>query len=242
MRKAWSILLSILLGALVVGIGTGYFLHLANKDRQLLALEAQQAKATAIRTQQEQQNAIHEANEKLAKANEEVKKAQDVLKAVEQERALLGQATPLAEPPAKNIKDWQILISTNQDISFKYPSDSIVTEDDNKNLTIAEKKAGQPLQSEPWLMVQPYSEQAEDRLKNQITSSTPAVYFIKGKILAGETGYKNGQSQEGAYYRIYKDGVTTHLLWIEDYKYGQGKQVKPLLFEDLLGTLDFAKE
>lgn len=226
----------------MVGIGTGYFLHLANKDRQLLALEAEQAKATAIRTQQEQQNAIHEANEKLTKANEEVKKAQDVLKTVEQERTLLRQASPLAEPPAKNIKDWQILISTNQDISFKYPPDSLVTEDSSKNLTIAEKEAGQPFISEPWLIVQPYSEHAENMFKNQISSSTPAVYFIKGKILAGETGYKKDQSQEGSYYRIYIDGVATHLLWIENYKHKQGKQVKSLLFEDLLGTLDFPKD
>lgn len=245
MRKAWSILLSILLGALVVGIGTGYFLHLANKDRQLLALEAEQAKATAIRTQQEQQNAIHEANQKLAQANEEVKKAQDVLKSVEQERALLELATPLQETMAKNIKDWQMVISTNQDISFKYPADSIVTGDNDINLTIAEKTANQPFDlksSGAWLRIQPYTEQAENALKAQITSSTPAVYFIKGKILAGETGYKTNQNQEATYYKIYKSGIATHLLWIENYKYGQGKSTKPLVFEDLLGTIDFPKE
>lgn len=228
----------------MVGIGTGYFLHLANKDRQLLALEAEQAKATAIRTQQEQQNAIHEANQKLAKANEEVKKAQDVLKSVEQERALLELAIPLQETPSKNIKDWQMVISTNQDISFKYPADSIVTGDNSQNLTISEKTASQAFDlksTSAWLTVQPYTEQAENALKDQIASSTPAVYFIKGKILSGVIGYKNNTNQETAYYKIYKAGIATHLLWIENYKYGQVKS-KPLVFEDLLGTIDFPKE
>lgn len=228
-----------------MGTGTGYFLHLANKDRQLLALEAEQAKATAIRTQQEQQSAIQEANEKLNRANEEVKKAQDVLKAVEQERALLEQATPLSEPPAKNIKDWQVVISTNQDISFKYPSDSVVINDNNLSLSIAEKQADRPLDIQlpnPWLTVQPYSEQTEGLLKNKITSSTPSVYFLKGKILVGETGNIKDQAQEAAYYKIYKDGAPTHLLWMENYKYNQNKQVKPFVFEDLLGTMDFPKE
>ena len=150
----------------------------------------------------------------------------------------------LLERPGKNpIKDLHAALdkAVMEAYGFKEQED-ILAQLLALNLTVAEKETGRPLQSKPWLIVQPYSEQAENQLKNQITSSTPSVYFIKGKILAGETGYKKDLSQESAYYRIYKDGVTTHLLWIENYKYGQGKQVKPLLFEDLLGTLDFPKE
>ena len=49
MKKIWSVLFSILLGAIIVGAGTGYFLYLANQDRQILAAEANKAKLGAAR-------------------------------------------------------------------------------------------------------------------------------------------------------------------------------------------------
>lgn len=118
MKRAWSILLSVLLGAIFVGLGTGYFLHLANQDRKSLVDEAQCARAEAIKAQEEREKTVLETNQKLAQANQEIEKAQEALRLLGLEKQLLASAKPLAAPAPKLVSGWSAVVSASLGLSF----------------------------------------------------------------------------------------------------------------------------
>lgn len=249
MKRAWSILLSVLLGAVVVGIGTGYFLHLANKDRQLLALEADQAKADAIRAQQEQQNAIEQANEKLKQASDEVNKAQGAIKALQLERTLLAQAKPLTPPNSRSIQDWPSAISTFQNISLRYPLGSTVKQDDEQILALTASStsaAASQVTDGPWFRVTPFDQMAKNQLLARFTSSTHVTYFVNGHLLDGQEGdlLTDGSTlSQAAVLDLYQDSTTSQLVWIQTPpNQHAGKKSRIATLEDVLSTLEFPKQ
>lgn len=249
MKRAWSILLSVLLGAAVVGIGTGYFLHLANKDRQSLAQEAKEANDKAIQIQQDHQNAIQEANRKLDQANGEVNKAQNALKALEQERSLLNKAQPLLPLPAQSMQDWQLALSASLGIALRFPPGSTILQDSENRLSVT-ASGTQAITSQamdgPWINITSFDRKAKDILSARLATSTPITYFVNGHLLDGLKGsLLDGAdtSSEAAVLDVYQNGSTTHLIWIQSPPNQRpGRKAKIITLEDVLATLDFPKQ
>jgi len=251
MKRAWSILLAVLLGAAVVGIGTGYFLHLANLDRRQLAEETQKAKEAADKARLEQQQTIEETNHKLQLANQEVDKAQTAIKTLEQERIYLAQAKPLAPPSASALRGWSSIVSTALGVSLRYPPESKVTTNDQLGLTIAASNTSGTLSQTadgPWFYLSGYDAQAEQQYAARIASSTQVTYFIHGRLLSGVRGDLKGtgknSSLQAAVLKLLTNGSSTHLLWIQTppKTSASGKKTSSLSsvgIEDVLSTLEF---
>lgn len=244
MKRAWSLLLSILLGAAVVGLGTGYFLHLANRDRQLLAQEANQAKAIAVKAQQERQSAIDEANIKLNQANEEVTKAQNVIKSLQTERELLAKAIILQPLPASITKNWQLAVSTAQKIALKFPPGSILKQDNERSLTVSTNSDTTTGASIEWLNVIPFSQKEESRLLSKIATSTEVTYLIDNNLLHGREGYLTDgpAATKILVLEALSNGSTTHLIWIQTQPNQKPiRNSKIITPQDVLSTFEFAK-
>lgn len=246
MKRAWSILLSILLGAAGVGLGTGYFLHLANQDRRLLAQEALTAKQIAQKALEEQQTAIQETNAKLEQASAEVDKAQNALKALELERALLSQAIPLIQPAAAVTKGWYSAMSAPLGISLRYPPGSAISGNDDIGLTISASSTSLEgsTTDNPWLFVSRYDSSTESRYTERLASSTPAVYLVRGRLLAGTEGYlrdDKDSSVHAASLAMVTNGTGTHLIWIQTPPKIPNAKKNPasITIEDILSTLEF---
>lgn len=249
MKKAWSVLLSVLLGAIFVGLGTGYFLHLANQDRKILANEAQQARAEALKAQEDREKAVLETNSKLAQANQEIEKAQEALRLLGLERQLLTSAKPLPAPVPKLISGWNSVVSPSLGLSFKYPPESNAANDE-KGINIVEKIEEGSLQQTsdgPWLSVTPFSEQEEQVLKFRLATSTPVAYLINGRVLTGVKGPLTNSTpsqsiRSASVLKVLYNGSNTHLIWIKTPpkdKLAARKGIPLITIEDVLATLDF---
>jgi len=245
MKRAWSILFSVLLGAIVVGLGTGYFLHLANKDRQLLALEATQAKAEVAKAQLEQQDVVQQANIKLRQASEEVSKAQGAITALQEERRLLAIAKPLTPLPSQSMQGWNLVVSTAQNVALQFPPGSATAQDDEKLLAIA--ISGTDITSQtndgPWLAISPFDRANKARLLARLATSTEVTYFIKGILLHGQQGTLIGGQTRAAVFDILQAGTSTRTVWIQTPP-GQKPthKAKQISLEDVLATFDFPKQ
>ena len=155
MKKIWSIFLSILLGAFVVGLGTGYFLYLANKDRQALAYQTEIAKQEAEKAYTLSQQAISEANLKVSQASNEVAKAQEALKALEYERDLINKAEPINKPNTQTTKDWITVVSASLGISIQYPPLAEVLKNDETILALTDSRNSNDEIKESWFSYSP---------------------------------------------------------------------------------------
>lgn len=247
MKRAWSILFSVLLGAIVVGLGTGYFLHLANKDRQLLALEADQAKAETAKVQLEQQDVVQQANLKLRQASEEVSKAQGAITALQEERRLMAIAKPLIPLASQLMQGWNLIVSTSQNIALQFPPGSAVAQDDEKLLAIAISGTSDitsQTNDGPWLSISHFDKDNKARLLSRLATSTEVTYFIKGNILHGQQGTLIGGSQtRAAVFDVWQAGTSTRTVWIQTPP-GQkaNHKAKQISIEDVLATFDFPKQ
>ena len=248
MKRAWSILLSVLLGAVVVGVGTGYFLHLANQDRERLANEAQQAKNAAEQALIDRQAAVDEANKKMEQANQEVNKAQTTLQALKFERDMLTKARPLTLPARS--QSWPSAVSTGMGMSVRYPSGSHVAANDAYGLSIATSGTSQIVYattSEPWLSITPFDQTMLNQFETRLASSTEVVFFINGRLLYGISGtvLDGGKSAiTGAALSLMANGTSTQLIWIQDPPKTESRPKKnstPDSWLDVISTLDFEK-
>ncbi|MBD3281326.1 hypothetical protein GF391_01110 [Candidatus Uhrbacteria bacterium] len=239
MKKIWSVLLSILLGALVVGIGTGYFLYLANKDRQTLAAEANRAKLEAREAMQASQQAIEEANSKLQAANEQVLKAEQALKALKNQQALLKDAEPLIKPSNKNLEGWTSHISTSHGVSLFTPPGNTAKVNNDIELSI-KKEDGES----PWLKINNYSSALEKDYTATMSSSTEVAYFIDGKLVAGISGNDKETQNKTALLKIYENGTSTKIFWIKTppkFKLNTWSREQTSSIENILRTIEFEK-
>lgn len=235
----WSILLSILLGAMVVGLGTGYFLYLANKDRKILSAEANQAKLEAQTALENSQKAIEEANSKLSEANEQVAKAEQALEALKQEQLLLRNAKPLIKPTNKELDGWISAISTAQGVSLLHPPGSETAVNNDIEFSITENDS-----DVPWFRILPFSDSSKRQFANLITSSTDIAYFIDGKLVAGKVGTNKNTDSKSAYLNIYANGTSTQVLFIQDpppFKIKSWQREQNISLEEILKTIEFKK-
>jgi len=240
MKKIWSVLLSVLLGAIVVGIGTGYFLFLANKDRQILAAEANTAKLQAKQALQESQKAIEEANTKLQEANVQVINAEKALEALRNEHALLEYAEPLLKPTGNSQEGWLSAISTAQGVSMMFPPGSIIKHNNENLLAIGSETTS----SSTWLQVIPCSEIVFNDMLAEIASSTPIAYFIDGKLVAGRKGLEKNTDSETGLLKIFAKGLCTQIVRIQNpppFKIKSWQKEQKISFTEILKTFEFQK-
>lgn len=232
-------MLAILLGALVVGIGTGYFLYLANKDRQMLATEANHAKLQAQEALQTSQQAIEEANQKLKQANEQVAKAEKALQNLQNQEALLEKARPMVKPNPNKLSDWSSVLSTDMELSIMYPTGNKIITNNDKSLSIANED-----KDLTWLKITKYSDKNYNKQKQALVSSTTVAYFIDGKLIAGESGLLKNTNSNISLLNIYSNGTSTHLISImepppfQEYAWSRKQE---FTIEDILQTLEFKK-
>ncbi len=240
MKKLWSVLLSILLGAFVVGIGTGYFLYLANKDRQVLAQEANNAKIEAQQALSDSQKAIEETNIKLAQANQQVTNAQQALEALQNEQTLLKKAEVLLKPTTGSLNNWSSAISTSQGISLMYPPGSKIDTNNENILSFTSENSS----STPWLMILPYSTVTHKKFLSDMVSSTQVSYFVDGKVIAGEKGKNKNTDVDVGLLKIYSNGTSTQFIYIQDpppQKSKTWQKDKVISFTEILRTFEFQK-
>ncbi len=244
MKKIWSVLLYILLGAIIVGVGTGYFLYLANQDRQTLAEEANKARLEAQTAMQNSQLAIEEANNKLLQANQEVEKAQSALQSLMYERSLLAIAEPLFINQSE-IENWKNVISSQLALSFMIPPNSTTTDDNGDLISVGNTDNANGTQN--WLEITSYQEKFAKDLQSRISSTTDSAYFVDGRLIAGKTGSLNNSTNEqtASVYIVYNNGTSTHLIWMLDppaYKNKNRGNTIRVSQKQILSTFKFKKQ
>lgn len=215
MRRATTILLGILLGALAAGIGIGLVLKKANDDRERLAKQIEETVQEAAAAREENRRAIEEANRKLQASNLEIGKAQQIIKALEEERNVLAQSTPLAPPAPKAIRGWNDVVGLDQGVSFKQPPDSKIESNDTQALTLV--RTGGATELDPrWFSLTPYNPRLEEELRMALTSSTAVAYVVNGRILTGVRGTLPNRTDTIMILRVRYGGQITHLMWVRD--------------------------
>lgn len=215
MRRATTILIGILLGALATGLGVGLVLKKANDDRERLAAQVEETVREANAARDENRRAIEDANKKLQASNVEVSKAQQLIKALEEERLLLAEATPLTDPSPRAVRGWNEAVAVDLGVSLKQPQDSMVQTNDSKTLTLA--KAETVGDADPrWFSLTPYEERLEQELIGSLSTSTPVSYLVDGHILIGAKGTLPGRKEPIMVLRVRYGGQITHLIWVKD--------------------------
>lgn len=237
MQRVTSVLLSILLGAVAVGLGMGIYLHKANADRrrlEMLAIEAQDASRNALETSRQ---AILEANNKVKTANDEVAKAQAALRAIEEERQLMEKAAALAQPKAETLKGWIEIVSLPLEVSLRVPPKNVTEENSASALTVSTESKPQDTASADrrWLQVTPYDQRLESELVGAMASTTPVVFAVDGRLLQGSRGFT--QTGETFVLRVSSLGQVTHLVWAREL----GKTARDSHLLQALATLDFKR-
>lgn len=239
MRRLATVIFSILLGAIAVGIGMGVFLNKANQDRQRLEQVAMDAQGKSKEAQEQSQKAIQEANDKLKSASDEIAKAQAALKAVEDERALLAKADTLPTPDPKTSKDWAEAVSLDQGVTLKYPRSNKVENNDAKALTLATEPKSSDLASYDarWLSITPYDIRLENELLATVASTTPVSFAVKGRLLYGVQGISLDSSYRVFVMRLQSMGQLTHMIWGRE---PNDKKSQPVVLQ-ALSTLTFQR-
>lgn len=242
MSRTWPVLLAVILGALIVGSGTGYFLYLANEDRKVLAEEVQRAREQAEEVQQNSKATVQDANERVRIANEEIHRAQTQLSVLQEERRLIVDATPLLYPPSSLTAYFESVISEPLGFSVQYPMGAVVQKNTTSSLQLSMSEKDTDSES-VWFSAIPYDPARELEWIARISSTTVQTFLVDGRLLVGRTGLLEDETFAGAY-RVLLNGTNTHLIWIQD-------PPKPILktrtwrkpatpeIQDILGTLDF---
>lgn len=214
MRRATTILIGILLGALATGLGVGLVLKKANDDRERLAEQVEATVREANAARDENRKAIEDANAKLQASNVEVSKAQQLIKALEEERLLLALATPLADPSPKAVRGWNEAVAVELGVSLKQPQDSSVQTNDKQALTLVKTETADA--DSRWFSLTPYEERLEQELLGSLATSTPVSYLVDGHILIGAKGTLPGRKEPIMVLRVRYGGQITHLIWVKD--------------------------
>lgn len=216
MRRFTSVLLSILLGGLAVGIGMGVFLKMANDDRERLATIATQAQQASKDAQMAREMAVKEANQKLENANAEISKAEQAMTALQQERDLIAEAHVLAPANARTVRGWKEAVGLDVNASCKFPPGNTVEANDGTGLVISQAPLGTDTASDTrWLAILPYDAQRETELQNTFVTSTPVSYLVGGRLLIGKLGEMDDPQDPVFVLRVQKEGVPTHLIWLK---------------------------
>ena len=235
MRRAVTILIGILLGALAAGLGIGFFLMMANSDRARLADQIAATVAEANKARDENTKAIDMANAKLNASNTEVAKAQALIKSLQEERDQITKATALVPPAPKAVRGWQDAVSLGQGLSLKLPTVLTVDSNSSNSLTASLKDA--TVTDARSIGITPYDASRETELLNSFTHSTSVSFLVDSRLLTGSEGQVPGTDGSIYVIRVRKDGQSTHLIWIRVPKKGTIDETTALT---ILASLRFA--
>ncbi|MCI0478952.1 hypothetical protein L0Y59_00190 [Candidatus Uhrbacteria bacterium] len=235
MRRATTVILCILLGAIASGAGIGFFLKLANDDRKRLAEELAETVRQSTEAREENQRAIEEANRKLVEAGTEVSKAQALVKSLEEERDLLATAKQLMPPSPSALRGWSEVVAMDLGVSLRHPKGTDVQTNDKNALTLALATPRSDMDPR-WFSLSPYDERLEHELLASLATSTPVSFMVNGRLLTGVQGSLPNRTETIFVLRIRRDGNITHLLWVRN----PGTSTRDADATDVLGTLRFA--
>jgi hypothetical protein len=231
MRRAASILLGILLGAIATGIGSGIFLKKANDDRNRLMETVQSTMQQAADARSENSKAIEDANAKLHDANIEVAKAQTLIKTLQEEQKALTAATVLVPPSTKTIRGWSDVVRLDLGLSLKLPPSLTATTTTADELLVV--RTDQRQSDGRALSVMRYDTNREREWLSAAASSTPVSFIIDGHLATGVKANIPTQPSPVYLLRIQKQGTASHLIWIREFPQ---QTIDPLV---LLSTLRF---
>ncbi|MBM3204697.1 hypothetical protein FJZ48_01805 [Candidatus Uhrbacteria bacterium] len=224
MRRSFSIVIWILIGAIASGVGIGFFLHQANTDRVKLVQQTNQAKAEVELAKKQSVQVTEEANAKLAAAEKDLKTQ---LERVRQERKLFSQAVPL-RPSATITKYWNTNLSLPLGISIQSPTNYLVNTSSSGLLAL----------NHPYndlvLNVAPYSSGREYELQQILSNTSTVVYLIDEHLVHGWIGTGTEPYGSDFVLRAQTDGTASHLLWGRI----RSDAIRKTL-NDILSSLDF---
>lgn len=218
MRRLAPILTSILIGALAVALGMGIYLKKANADRERLAQTAMDAERLVKEAQDQQAQAVLEANRKVEAASAEVAKAQLALKSLQEERDLMALATPLDPPRPSQIRGWKEAVNLPLGASMKYPPTAQIEMNDKTALTLSRVTLDgdlQPSEDARWFSLTPWTDADEQELVSHFTTSTPASYLINGHLLIGRSGVFDNSTGSVFVFKV-RAGSMLFLIWARD--------------------------
>lgn len=210
MRRSMSVLLWILVGAVAASVGIGYFYHQANRDREALAAEVDQAKQEALAAKSANEDLANEANRKLAEASLQIDQAQQQLKKYEAERILLSQAIVLTKPAPRLVWSWKEAVALPLGVSLTVPPVSKIIQADSALALATQTDAS--LEGE-WLIVSAYDETREQTLTQTLEQTEPVAYSIDGRLLVGVHGKEMNTGGDTYLLHTQTAATSTHLIW-----------------------------
>jgi len=218
MRRFASIFSFILLGAFAVGVGVVPFYVLANRDRNVLSINLESAKARAERAEAEKQRIADDANARVRDANAEVDRAQKLVAALKEEQMIASEAVPLSRPGSREIVSWTAVVSIPQHASLMVPKASSIESDDGDALRIMTAPASSDpyARGELWFEILPYDAIREQEFLAGIASSTPVAFIANDRLLAGAKGISVADGRP-AYILIYRaSGEKKRIVYLKD--------------------------
>jgi hypothetical protein len=210
MSRTMNIFAWILLGGMATGLGTGFFLYQANVERQMLSVQAAEAKRQAEDLASQSKTLADEANSKLYEASAEVKRAQDLVKRYEEERRMIERAEILS--PTSRSRTWKEYLNIVLGMSLRIPN-TAKEQINGSVFTSVPTQSSSFSDPAPWLRIEQYTPEREKVLLTSATGTREALFFSSGKLYAGVRGTMGNQT--GYVLRVQSAASSTHLIWMQ---------------------------
>lgn len=180
MRRSFSILIWILLGALAASFGIGSVLLDAKHDRILLENQINAQNQHILQLQEEHTVLVEEANRAVAAATRNASATRDILNALVTEQTKLDQAKSLVSSPLSN--RWLETISFPLGISLRTPLMTRTTSTDASIESVLTSSG------ETWMSIAPADQARFDSLTNSILNPQQIQYRVGNTLLTGVRG------------------------------------------------------
>lgn len=209
MKPALTVFGYILIGAAAAGVGTGFFLIQANHDRAALVEQKQQAERQAEELLAASRRIADEANQKIEEASAEVEKTRERIKALEDEQAMIKEATPLTR--AARTQYWNEILHLSLGFSVRVPRTAVEFSHVTSSLVVGPKQAG----AEPWMETYAWSQEEESSLDARLQDPKAFFYLVSGRLVAGKKG-NLADGGKGYVLRVQSGGTPTLLIWAKE--------------------------
>ena len=230
MRRSFTVLIWILLGAFAASLGVGTVLLSAKHDRDGLQQKIAQQNEEIARLQQERNQTILDANQHIEQAAAEASATHAQLQAITDEQRQLSAATPLLA--SYSAKRWPETVSFALDLSLRTPPNITTTSTDTELTSTLPSKNDQPVRN--WLNITRYDDQRFSDLVHSLTQTQTLSYRLDQTWISGVGGI----SPDGVLtyvLRAQRQGQITHLIYVQ----ALGSMTEQRIL-DSLSTLVFA--
>ncbi|MFA6429916.1 MAG: hypothetical protein WCV84_05485 [Patescibacteria group bacterium] len=203
----------ILLGAIASGVSFGYYLRVANADREALQLRVQTLELQMQQAKVDGERVADEANRKVDDAVKEVTKAQALVTSCEEQRAQIVSALPLAKPDGRTLKTWKETISMALGVSLHVPPGTTVTHDATQ-INASTPARGQK-SSPNWLTITAFNPSREAELTQALENKAAVTYSINGVLAVGVKGRVPGTNITTIVLHAGVGQLPSHLVWAQ---------------------------